>query len=153
MGPSALADPELATHLNLTRAQRSTVFEKLDMSRSIREQTVLPLIGLMEFQGKNDEFGRDIAEVARQEKQRVEAEIDWMVWGVLTPSQRNEVNRILGVNIREPQQTPVRDLLHPRAGNRGSSFHRRAVVSLECQRAWNCETSGVSRSYGGTSAD
>jgi len=103
MGPSALADPELAAHLNLTRAQRSTVVEQLETCRSIREEIIQHLIGLMEFRGKKDEFGRDIAEVARQEKQRVQAEADWMVWSVLTRSQRNELSRILGVNIREPQ--------------------------------------------------
>jgi len=106
MGPTALADPELATQLNLTRRQRSGVVQQLETYRSIRRDTFLHLIGLMESRGQKDEFGRDVAELAKKEKQRVEPEINWIVWSVLTPSQRKELNRILGVNIREPQPAP-----------------------------------------------
>ncbi len=47
-----------------------------------------------------------VAELAKQEKQRLEPEINWIVWSVLTRSQYKELNRTLGVNIRVPQPAP-----------------------------------------------
>ncbi len=108
MGPTALADSELAAELNLTRKQRSDVVRRLETYRSVREETILYLIGLMEFRGQRDELGRDVADEAKKEKQRVEGEIDSLVWSVLTPSQRGKLNQLLNHRIAEPSPNPAR---------------------------------------------
>jgi hypothetical protein len=105
-GPSALADPELASRLNLSRTQRAALVEQLNNRRLIHDEIVVNLSQLMEFHGKNDELGRDIGVAAGEEKQRVVAEADSLVWSVLTPSQLRKLNQILRSDIR-PQKPPA----------------------------------------------
>jgi hypothetical protein len=115
IGPEALADPELASRLGLSRGQRSSLDEQLVVRQSIYDEEVLNLICLMNTEGKRDALGRDLSVLAREAKPLVEAEADSTVWSVLTRSQLKELQRILGPGAPVPK---------PPAGKRGSTRQR-----------------------------
>ncbi len=106
MGLLALADPEMALQLKLSRAQRSEIAEGFIDWLSVRDSTTV-LGALVETgAGKLDEWGRNVSAVARQEKAITLADADWAILGVLTPWQRRKLNQVIGIKILEP---PSRD--------------------------------------------
>jgi len=123
MGPLALADPDLARTLKLSSAQRSEIAEAFITRESIMEQVTV-LGSLVETgTGRQDEWGRNVSAVAKEEKVNALAEANWTVWSILTPSQRRKLSELLGADISALQppavQTPKNRIVPRRSTRAG----------------------------------
>ena len=101
-GTMALLDPELASRLHITRAQRSEVVGLLEVKSSVNEEisansrtsTVLYL--------KHPELREQLDQVGANQRQRLEV-VDGQIWDLLSPSQLRQLKRLIGVEPRSEQ--------------------------------------------------